>query len=157
MAKYNMKNRLAFLGLISLMLFSFQVQAQSSDKEVQAVIEQLFDGMRAKDGQMVAATFLQEAPMQTVIAGENGSKVGSNSVADFVSRISQTPEDVQLDERILDYQIKVDGDMAAAWTPYEFYVNGNFSHCGVNSFQLVRTEEGWKIAYIIDTRRKEGC
>ncbi|TFV96310.1 nuclear transport factor 2 family protein [Algoriphagus kandeliae] len=152
-----MKNWVALLGLIFLMLFSFQIQAQSSEEEVKAVIEQLFDGMRAKDGQQVGAVFLENAPMQTVIAGENGSKVDSNSVADFVARISQTPEDVQLDERILDYQIQVDGDMAAAWTPYEFYVNGNFSHCGVNSFQLVRTEEGWKIVYIIDTRRKEGC
>lgn len=95
--------------------------------------------------------------MQTVVAGENGSTLGSNSVADFVNRIATTPEDVNLDERILDYQIKVDGDLAAAWTPYEFYVNDQFSHCGVNSFQLVRTAEGWKISYIIDTRRKEGC
>ncbi|NVJ86929.1 MAG: nuclear transport factor 2 family protein [Algoriphagus sp.] len=152
-----MKNWVAFLGMLPLVFFSYQVKGQSSEQEVKAVIEQLFDGMRAKDGGMVGSAFLEDAPMQTVISGENGSRVGSNSVADFVQRIATTPEDVQLDERILDYQIKVDGDMAAAWTPYEFYVNGNFSHCGVNSFQLVRTEEGWKIAYIIDTRRKEGC
>jgi hypothetical protein len=47
--------------------------------------------------------------------------------------------------------------MAAAWTPYRFYRNGEFSHCGVNSFQLVKMAEGWKIVYIIDTRRKEPC
>lgn len=152
-----MKNLTFLLGLLPMLFFSVQLKAQSPEKEVQAVIEQLFDGMRAKDGEMVASVFLEEAPMQTVISGESGSKVGSNSVADFVQRISTTPEDVQLDERILDYQIKVDGDMAAVWTPYEFYVNGNFSHCGVNSFQMVRTPEGWKIVYIIDTRRKEGC
>ncbi|NVK50173.1 MAG: nuclear transport factor 2 family protein [Cyclobacteriaceae bacterium] len=152
-----MKNLTFLLGLLPMLFFSVQLKAQSPEKEVQAVIEQLFDGMRAKDGEMVASVFLEGAPMQTVISGESGSKVGSNSVADFVQRISTTPEDVQLDERILDYQIKIDGDMAAVWTPYEFYVNGNFSHCGVNSFQMVRTPEGWKIVYIIDTRRKEGC
>jgi hypothetical protein len=72
-------------------------------------------------------------------------------------RISTTPEGTNLDERILDYQIKIDGALASAWTPYNFYVNGNFSHCGVNSFQLVKMDDVWKIVYIIDTRRKEPC
>jgi hypothetical protein len=95
--------------------------------------------------------------MQTVIAKPEGSEIGSNAVADFVKRIATTPEGTTLDERILEYQIKIDGTMASAWTPYQFYVNGNFSHCGVNSFQLVKMAEGWKIVYIIDTRRKEPC
>ncbi len=47
--------------------------------------------------------------------------------------------------------------MANAWTPYEFWYNGNFSHCGVNSFQLIKKDEKWKIIYLVDTRRKEGC
>jgi hypothetical protein len=74
-----------------------------------------------------------------------------------VKRIGGTPVDIKLDERILAYEIRIDGPMATAWTPYEFYVNGDFSHCGVNSFQLVKFVEGWKIVYIIDTRRKEPC
>jgi hypothetical protein len=47
--------------------------------------------------------------------------------------------------------------MAAVWTPYNFYYNGQFSHCGVNSFQVIRFKDGWKIQYIIDTRRRTGC
>ncbi|MDF2156907.1 nuclear transport factor 2 family protein [Algoriphagus sp. CAU 1675] len=131
--------------------------AQSPEEEVKQVIASLFDGMRSKNAQQVADAFSPEAQMQTVLAKPEGSSVGSNSVSDFVNRIASTPSETQLDERILDYQIKVDGTMASAWTPYEFYVNGSFSHCGVNSFQLVKFAEGWKIVYIIDTRRKEGC
>jgi hypothetical protein len=95
--------------------------------------------------------------MQTVQQKPEGTTVGSNSVADFVKRIANTPAGTVLDERILAYQIQVDGSMASAWTPYKFYVNDTFSHCGVNSFQLVKLAEGWKIVYIIDTRRKEPC
>jgi hypothetical protein len=43
------------------------------------------------------------------------------------------------------------------WTPYAFYYDGNFSHCGVDSFQLARTAEGWKVVQIADTRRTQGC
>lgn len=142
-----------FLGLF----FGFQAFSQSDEEQVEAVIRSMFDGMRAKNADQVAAAFAPEAMMQTVINKPEGSQVGSNAVADFVKRIATTPAETNLDERILDYQIKIDGTMASAWTPYRFYLNGNFSHCGVNSFQLVKMAEGWKIVYIIDTRRKEPC
>lgn len=35
--------------------------------------------------------------------------------------------------------------------------NGNFSHCGVNSFQLFHDNGQWKIIYLIDTRQRTGC
>jgi hypothetical protein len=112
---------------------------------------------KQKNAEQVAAAFSSEGLMQTVQQKPEGTSIGSNSVADFVKRIANTPAGTVLDERILSYQIKVDGSMASAWTPYQFYVNDTFSHCGVNSFQLVKLAEGWKIVYIIDTRRKEPC
>ncbi|WP_297337278.1 nuclear transport factor 2 family protein [Algoriphagus sp.] len=149
------RSTLFFLSLmLSIHLSSF---AQTEEENVKAVIQSLFEGMKSKNAALVESAFYAKAPMQTVIPGENGSTIGTNAVSDFVARIANTPEETQLDERILDYQIKVDGNMASAWTPYEFYVNDQFSHCGVNSFQLVKMAEGWKIVYIIDTRRKEGC
>lgn len=131
--------------------------SQSDEEQIEVLIRSLFEGMRTKNAGQVAAAFSEEALMQTVITKPEGNQVGSNAVADFVKRIATTPSETNLDERILDYQIKVDGAMASAWTPYRFYVNENFSHCGVNSFQLVKMANGWKIVYIIDTRRKEPC
>jgi SnoaL-like domain len=54
-------------------------------------------------------------------------------------------------------EIKIDANMAMAWTPYKFYIGENFSHCGVNLFTLVKLEQDWKIVNIIDTRRRQGC
>lgn len=152
-----MKKRIILLVGLFLAIFGLSAQAQTDEQEVEQVIKSMFDGMRAKNADQVAAAFSKDAIMQTVMAKPDGSTVGSNAVADFVKRIASTPAETQLDEQILDYQIKIDGTMASAWTPYKFYVNGNFSHCGVNSFQLVKMAEGWKIVYIIDTRRKENC
>lgn len=151
-----MTKKILLGGLLSL-FFCFQAFSQTEEEQVEAVIKSLFEGMRSKNAAQVAEAFSKDALMQTVIAKPEGSEIGSNAVADFVKRIASTPAETELDERILDYQIKIDGTMASAWTPYRFYVNGNFSHCGVNSFQLVKMTDGWKIVYIIDTRRKESC
>ncbi len=148
--------RILIAGLFCL-IFCCPAFSQTEEEQVEAVVKSLFDGMRAKNADQVAAAFSKDAMMQTVIAKPEGSEVGSNPVADFVTRIAATPAETQLDERILEYQIKIDGTMASAWTPYHFYVNDKFSHCGVNSFQLVKMADGWKIVYILDTRRKEPC
>ena len=62
-----------------------------------------------------------------------------------------------LEERITFSSIHIDGNLASVWTPYQFYFQGKFSHCGVNSFQMVKENGEWKIQYIIDTRRKDNC
>ncbi len=61
------------------------------------------------------------------------------------------------DERFTISKILVDGNMASVWVPYQFYYKGNFSHCGVNSFQLAKINNEWKIQYVIDTRRNDNC
>ncbi|MCH7398596.1 nuclear transport factor 2 family protein [Belliella sp. DSM 107340] len=150
-----MRNSLIVLTLIfSQILFA---NAQSEENEVEIVIASLFEGMKTKNQDLLEKAFLKDAIMQTTIDGSDGATISSNSVQDFLNRIATTPDNTILDEQILDYQIKIDGNMASAWTPYEFYVNEGFSHCGVNSFQLIKTSEGWKITYIIDTRHKVGC
>ncbi len=74
----------------------------------------------------------------------------------FAKSVSSMPKGAA-DERISFETVKIDGPLALAWTPYSFYYDGKFSHCGVNSFQLVRFNGEWKIQYLIDTRRKQGC
>ncbi|WP_373521375.1 nuclear transport factor 2 family protein [Aquiflexum sp.] len=146
------KPALIIFGLIFIAIIPLHAQEEIAVKEV---IASLFEGMKSRDAETLRNAFHPEATMQTVISNDAGAELGSNTVSDFVNRIVSTPEGTILDERILDFQIKVDGQMAAAWTPYEFYVNDKFSHCGVNSFQLIKTVDGWKITYIIDTRRKD--
>lgn len=148
-------NKLVFFTIISL-VFIQDLKAQQ-ELEIQRVIDNLFEGMKEKKPELILSAFHPDAIMQTVISADAGAALGSNSVEDFVNRIAATPVETVLDERILEYIIKIDGQMASVWTPYRFYVNDNLSHCGVNSFQMIKTGNGWKITYIIDTRRKDDC
>jgi hypothetical protein len=132
-------------------------KAQTAADSVKAAINLFFDGMRNADASMVKASFADSAILQTVVVNREGKvSVRNEPITGFADVLSKQKKG-DLDERIEFETIKIDGPMATVWTPYKFYFQGNFSHCGVNSFQLVKLNGTWKIQYIIDTRRRQGC
>lgn len=147
-----------FLMMVFLMLLlSGKAMSQQTEDSVKAVVNLLFSSMKASDEALVLSCFADGAILQTMAKNKEGNQfVKNESIKEFASSVGSAPKAV-LDERISFDMIKIDGSLASVWTPYSFYYNGTFSHCGVNSFQLVRTAMGWKIQYIIDTRRKVGC
>jgi len=146
-----------FLILLTAFLTITKSNAQSAEDSVKAVINKMFDAMKNSDAASLKSCFGDSAVFQTIIRNKEGNPMVRNeSVNGFVVSIGKL-EKGSADERILFETIKIDGPMASVWTPYSFYYNGQFSHCGVNSFQLVRFKDGWKIQYIIDTRRKQRC
>lgn len=150
-----MKRFLFFLTLLSLFnLFAF---AQTAEDSVKATINRLFTAMKTSDSALLKTCFAEKCILQTIARNKEGKlSIPDESVDDFARSISTQPKDA-LDEQIVFDVVKVDGPLAIAWTPYNFYYQGKFSHCGVNSFQLVRINGEWKIQYLIDTRRKSGC
>lgn len=123
-----------------------------------APIRLLFDGMRAGDSTMVRAAFHPRATMASVGSrdGRAELRIDPAGVDGFVRAVG-TPHAEVWDERIWDPVIHVDGDLATAWIPYAFYLGSNLSHCGVDAVELIRTEQGWRISHLADTRRREGC
>ena len=143
--------------LTAFFFFAVNSNAQSAEDSVKATINQLFAGMKNADPALIQNSFADSAILQTIVRNKEGIlQVKNESVKDFAASIATLPKDAA-DERIMFDVIKMDGPLAIVWTPYQFYYNGKFSHCGVNSFQLVRFNNGWKIQYLIDTRRKQGC
>ena len=43
-------------------------------------------------------------------------------------------------------EVRISGTLATVWLPYDLYLGGKWSHCGVDQFTLVRTAAGWRIA-----------
>lgn len=145
------------LLLTVLTAFAVSAQAQTAEDSVKATINALFSAMKSSDGDGVKNVFADSAVLQTLARSKDGKLIVRNeSVAAFVESIGKLPKNAA-DERIEFGVVKIDGPLASVWTPYKFYYNGQFSHCGANSFQLIRVEKGWKIQYLIDTRRRQGC
>lgn len=143
--------------LTSTFLINIGSVAQTSEDSVKAVINRLFDGMRNTNAASLKNVFADSAILQTTKRNTDGGYyVQNDDVKKFIESISKAKKD-SLDERIIFESVKIDGPLASVWTPYKFYYAGKLSHCGVNSFQLVRIAGFWKIQYLVDTRRKQGC
>ncbi|MBF1149178.1 MAG: nuclear transport factor 2 family protein [Cloacibacterium normanense] len=134
-----------------LLISSFSFAQNTSEKEIIKPIENLFNAMKSADSLGVKNAFSGSAIMQTF--GKN-QEIRTDKVEDFAKQVGASQAG-DLDERFTISKILVDGNMASVWVPYQFYYKGNFSHCGVNSFQLAKINNEWKIQYIIDTRRKK--
>ena len=149
-----MHRLLLLLILVTLTSGSFGQQTQDS---VKAAVNKLFVAMKQADSATLVSSFTDSAILQTIAKNKDGKVIIRNeTVGDFAHMIATIEKDAA-DERIVFESIKIDADLASVWTPYNFYFKGKFSHCGVNSFQLVRVDNIWKINYLIDTRRKQGC
>lgn len=140
-------------GLFVLVLFATNGSAQSTEDSVKLTVKVLFTAMRTADADMFQRCFTDSAILQTIT---RSGAIRTDNVAAFAKQVGTLAKD-SADERIQFETVKIDGDLASVWTPYQFYWAGKFSHCGVNSFQLVRTKAGWRIQYLIDTRRRQGC
>lgn len=141
------------LFLIIGLLFTTPLVAQTPDETaVKATITRMFDGMSKADSALLKPLFAPGARLQTVQNKQGTVSVKEDPIAGFISSIGKAKAG-SLDERLSGMDIKIDGDLATAWTPYSFYFNGKQSHCGANAFTLVRLGGDWKIQTIIDTRR----
>ncbi len=127
--------------------------SNDSEKEVKQVINNMFQAMKQADTVLLKTCFADKVIFQTILNKPEGAVVSNQSVNDFIQSIGKQMPNI-LDERIEFGAIQIEPLMATVWTPYSFYYKGNYSHKGVNSFQLVKFKEGWKIQYIIDTRYK---
>ena len=128
---------------------------QSQEAKVMAAIQQVFDGMRAADPAMVAAVFAENARFAVVRSRDGLSEISTPSVAEWIGAIGESGG--SWDEQVYDVDIQVDENVASAWVPYTFYLEGLISHCGVNSIELLLNGENWEITQLSDTRRSEDC
>jgi len=146
-----------FFILLTAFLVGTATRAQTAEDSVKTVINTMFSGMKNADATLFKAAFSDSAIMQTISRTREGNTIVRNeSLSEFAEFVGKLKKD-SADERIRFETIKIDGPLAVVWTPYNFYFNGQFSHCGVNSFHLVRFNNVWKIQYLIDTRRRQGC
>jgi hypothetical protein len=126
----------------------------SEEAAVRAVIDRLFDGMRERDTAKMGSTFYADARLYGL--GQDGG-VRATPAAEFVRGIEGAPAGMVLDEVLGEVEIRIDGPLASAWTYYDFFAGDNFSHCGYNAFQMLKTGGEWKIVSITDSRRRDGC
>jgi hypothetical protein len=148
--------KLLLIGLILCRSAQLFAQQPAIDSVKQAV-NTMFDAMRKGDSTTLRSVFAADMRLQSISTGKDGKAVISTDAADVFLKAIGTPHTQVYDERIVFDAVKVDEALASVWAPYQFYLGDKFHHCGVDVFQLMRTAGGWKIIYIVDTRRTANC
>ena len=148
------------LSLLLCLVFTVHVFSQQTEEEkAKQVVVSFFDHFHAQDSAAIKKLVSQDVILQRISKNKEGKViVATESFDDLLKSIVSIPKTVSFQEKLLSFSIQVDGAMANVWTPYEFWFKGELSHCGVNSFQLFKNEKGeWKIIYLVDTAKREGC
>ena len=138
-------NTIALIWLLAL-----QLVAQAPDDKAAAisVVNALFDGMKAKSVDQMKAVFSADGQLVAIDKPRDGKGISKTRVLSgeaFAKMISEA-KDADFIERMPSPEARIAGDMAIVTGRYTFYVGDKFSHCGTNTFNLVRTETGWRIA-----------
>ena len=149
-----MMRKTSILGALALTLAAAPVAGQDEAGAL-AAVEQMFEGMRTANPDMVRAVFAEDARFVGVRGRDGPATISASSPDGWITGIGNS--DGKWNEQIYDVRVLVDGNMASVWAPFTFYFEGSISHCGVNSIELLRDAEGWKVTQLSDTRSEEDC
>lgn len=136
-------------ALAVLAAASAQAAAPPEEQAVLAPVHAMFAGMAKYDQAAMLATVQPEGSVALLRDGT----VKRMTLGEFVSHVK--PGKGRIEERIHDPLVRVDGDLAMVWAPYEFLVDGKVHHCGSDLIHLVRTNGRWLIAGVADNSRTD--
>lgn len=139
-----MKKRI-IIGLIFGAMFAVNISAQTDDaKAALAVVNKLFDEMAAANAAGILAAGTPENQLVALQKGKDGKSRISVITGEQFTKFFTKPGAIK--EVMYDPKVEVSGDWAMVWGRYVFFAGEKLSHCGINQFNLVRTDAGWKIA-----------
>ncbi len=155
-----MKTILSGIVLCLVVATASAQTAKSSEKddaakEALAVVNKLFDAMRVKDAATMRALFSAEGQLTATQRREGQPSLRVFNGEAFAKLIVETKG--VLKERMYKPEVLVSGDLVLVRGRYGFYVDDRFSHCGTNSFHLMRTADGWKIVNAASTIELDAC
>jgi ketosteroid isomerase-like protein len=127
-----------------------------AEARVLATVDRFIAAISARD--LVAMAALQMPDGMTFVSrpqegGGNRIVVRPNSYWVDPSRAAGPP----LRERYWSPTVLVRGQIAVVWAPYEFWVDGKTSHCGVDVFDLVEVDGAWRVANMMWTVEPDAC
>lgn len=133
----------------------FAQNAAEDKKAVLGVVNKLFDEMAAANAAGILSTGIPENRLITIRKMRDGKTRVDSVDGEAFTKFFTKPGSIK--EVMYAPNVEVDGDWAQVWGRYVFFAGGKLSHCGINQFNLVRTEAGWKIAGGASTIDPNAC
>jgi hypothetical protein len=153
--------------------------ATEDETAVLTICHRFLDSIKARDPATMHSVVLPNGHgtlIRPPAQGETAPQVLQLTLTECVERIPfDYPEDIEETIALATWEsgddgdryegrrteIRVDYDLAMAWTPYEVRIGGKVSHVGTNIFSLMKRTDGerkgeWVITGVADTTRQPG-
>ena len=133
--------------------------AAATDSSPKAGIEQVVDtfqaAIKAHDRATLASLFLADSKAWWTILGEpsyqkmkathpNAPRYKTGTWQEFADYVGSAKTSIE--ERFHNVRIETDGTVASVYFDFEFLADGKVGNHGAETWQLLHTDEGWKIA-----------
>lgn len=122
---------------------------------VVAAVNEFFRTMTANDSAGAAKTVNGEGTMFSFQPRGDSTFLSRSTLGSFPVMLATNKR--SLVERMWNPTVLVHGKIATVWAEYDFHINGEFSHCGVDAFTLAREPMGWRIVNVTYTVERTGC
>ena len=129
---------------ICLTIMTTAVPAEPEEDAVLAIADQALERISAEDSAGLADLMIEEAMIYIGVVTDGIYSVRTRNYED----VRTNPIEAELEERGWNPTVMVSGTIAMVWYPYDIYVDGEWSHCGIDVFNMIRTNEGWRIAVL---------
>lgn len=129
--------------------------AFADDESPIGAVNTFFEALSGNDAALAGTVMIEDGVLYGYVEGVDGLRLARMTIAEYIDAMARRTD--SLLERIWDVRILAEDRLAMVWTPYDFYLNGAFHHCGINSFNLIRTDEGWKIAAVVYSMKTTSC
>lgn len=129
--------------------------AREDSAAVIATVQRLFDAMAQRDTATARALMLPGSQFVSIRGDTTGTRPRVQADSAFLRMLGSGSE--RLLERMWTPVVHVQGAVASVWAPYDFHVDGRWSHCGIDAVTLLRTGAGWRVAGITYTVERRGC
>lgn len=145
------------LSLVFLLTVSLPVCAQEAEREaILETVQKFFTSIETRDRDLLESILVPDSLNISVRELANGeTNFNVMSYEDVVAALTRPGRAAK--ERSWDETVLIQGNIAVVWTPYDFHVDGEFSHCGIDSFQLIKREGQWLISNSSWTLETENC
>lgn len=74
-----------------------------------------------------------------------------------INRTKRTQVKVDIFEKSWKQTFLLDNQIAMLWAPYDFYIAGKLSHCGINAFNFIKDEGKWLVTNASWSVQKTDC
>jgi hypothetical protein len=131
--------------------------AHAADTDVAAIrqiVQQFQTAIVARDGKTLGSLFVQEGgswmsvldePTYAAAKARNpaAQRLEPSTWREFADFVTHSARPIE--ERFYDVRVRTNGAVASVWFDFDFLADGKVTNRGSETWQLVRTDEGWKI------------